>query len=49
MLIANEEYADIHFVYQFCDGNDNHLVQEYRRRYPNRRQPTRRVFEVETS
>ena len=32
------------YVYGFCDGNSVHAVAEYRRRFLNRRIPTRRVF-----
>lgn len=42
---TNQEYAQMHFVYGFCDGNALQAVQEYRRRFPNRRLPHRRVFE----
>jgi len=38
------EYADMVYVYGFCDGNSVHAVAEYQRRFPNRRIPTRRVF-----
>lgn len=41
---SNEEYADIHFIYGFCNGNARAAVTEYRRRFPNRRIPDRRVF-----
>ena len=34
----------MHFVYGFCDGNANAAVEEYRRRYPERRIPSRGVF-----
>ena len=34
----------MHFVYVFCDGNANAAVEEYRRRYPERRIPSRGVF-----
>lgn len=43
-LFSNGEYADIHFIYGFCDGNAQQAVQEYRRRYPNRRRPNIQVF-----
>ena len=39
-----EEYADIIYVYGFCDGNSVLAVAEYQRRFPNRRIPNRRVF-----
>jgi len=39
-----EEYADLIYVYGFCDGNSVHAVAEYQQRFPNRRIPTRRVF-----
>jgi len=38
------EYADMIFVYGFCEGNSVHAVAEHQRRFPNRRIPTRRVF-----
>ena len=38
-----EEYADMHFVYGFCNGNTTAAVEEYRLRY-RRRIPDRRVF-----
>ena len=38
------EYADVIYVYGFCDGNSVHAVAKYQRRIPNRRIPTRRVF-----
>lgn len=44
MEFSNEEYSDIIFVYGFCDGNALAACREYQRRFPNRRQPSRRVF-----
>lgn len=41
---TNEEYADMHFVYGFCDGNSRRAEEEYRLRYPHRRAPNRAVF-----
>lgn len=41
---TNAEYADIHFVYGFCNGSAEAAVQEYRRRFPNRRLPSAQVF-----
>jgi len=38
------EYCDMHFVYEFCDGNARAAVQEYERRFPDRRIPSRSVF-----
>ena len=38
------EYADMIYVYGFCDGNSVHAVAEYQRRFPNRKIPNRRVF-----
>ena len=38
------EYADMIYVYGFCDGNSVQAVAEYQQRFPNRRIPTRRVF-----
>jgi len=34
----------MHFVYGFCDGNARAAVQEYQRRFPDRRIPSRSVF-----
>ena len=34
----------MHFVYGFCNGNSRAAVEEYRRRFPDRRIPSRRVF-----
>ncbi|EZA57258.1 hypothetical protein X777_02509 [Ooceraea biroi] len=41
---SNVEYADMVFVYGFCDGNARGAVREYARRFPNRRVPDRRVI-----
>lgn len=41
---SNREIADIHFVYGFVNGNSRAAVREYRRRYPERRHPSRNVF-----
>ena len=30
------EYADMIYVYGFCDGNSVHAVAEYQKRFPNR-------------
>jgi len=38
------EYADMIYVYGFCDGNSVQAVAEYQQRFPNRRIPTQRVF-----
>ena len=38
------EYADMLFVYGFCNGNSGEAAREYARRYPNRRQPEKRIF-----
>jgi hypothetical protein len=45
-MYTNAEYADIHFVYGFCDGNAAGVAREYQLRYPDRRHPKRRVFEA---
>ena len=36
-----EEYADMIYVYAFCDGNSVLVVAEYQQRFPNRRIPNR--------
>ena len=38
------EYCDVHFVCGFCDGNERTAVDEYRRRFPDRKIPSRGVF-----
>ena len=38
------EYADMIYVYGFCDGNSVHAVAEYQQCFPNHRIPTQRVF-----
>ena len=43
-VFSHVEYCDMHFVYGFCDGNALAAVEEYRRRFPDRRIPPRRVF-----
>jgi hypothetical protein len=43
-MFSNAEYADIHFVYGFCNGNAEAAVREYRHRFPGRRVPYRGVF-----
>jgi hypothetical protein len=34
----------MHFVYGFCNGNARSAVEEYQRRFPDRRIPSRGVF-----
>src|SRR5215469_14775470 len=36
--------CDMHFVYGFCNGNARAAVEEYQRRFPDRRIPSRGVF-----
>ena len=38
------EYCDMNFVYGFCNGNERAAVEEYQRRFPDRRFPSRGVF-----
>jgi len=38
------EFADMIYVYGFCDDNSVQAVAEYQQRFPNRTIPTRRVF-----
>ncbi|EZA58643.1 hypothetical protein X777_14812 [Ooceraea biroi] len=38
---SNVEYADMVFVYGFCDGNAREAVREYARRFPTRAVRTR--------
>jgi hypothetical protein len=39
-----EKYADMIYVYDFCDSNSVHAVAEYQQRFPNSRILNRRVF-----
>ena len=43
-VFSHVEYCDMHFVYGFCDGNARAAVDEYQRRFPDRRIPSRSVF-----
>jgi len=43
-ILTNDEYADMMYVYGFCDGSATASFEEYRRRVPMRRIPDRRVF-----
>jgi hypothetical protein len=40
----NEEYAEMHFVNGFCDGNSHAALREYQHRYQDRRLPYGRVL-----
>lgn len=44
MAFSNREYAEMHFVYGFCDGNALAAQREYRNRYPERITPSTQVF-----
>jgi transposase len=41
---SNEEYADMIFMYGFCNGNSRAAKREYQRRFPNRRVPHFQTF-----
>ena len=43
-LFSHVEYCDTHFVYGFCDGNARAAVEEYQRRFLDRKIPSRSVF-----
>ena len=43
-VFSHVEYCDVHFVYGFCNGNAVAAVEKYRRLFPDRRIPSRRVF-----
>jgi len=36
---SNKEYADMHFVYRFCNGNTSAAVEEYQQHFPWQRIP----------
>ena len=44
LVFSHVEYCDMHFVYGFCDGNARAAVEEYQRRFSDRRIPSRGVF-----
>ena len=43
-VFSHVEYCDMHFVYGFCDGSARAAVEEYQRRFTDRRIPSRSVF-----
>jgi len=43
-VFSHMEYGDMHFVYGFCNGSARAAVDEYQRRFPDRRIPSRGVF-----
>jgi hypothetical protein len=43
-VFSHVEYWDMHFVYGICDGNAHAAVEEYQRRFPDQRIPSRGVF-----
>jgi len=43
-VFSHVEYCDMHFVYGICDGNASAAVDEYQRRFSDRRIPSRGVF-----
>ena len=43
-VFSHVEYCDMHFVYGFCNNNAHAAVEEYQRRFPDRRIPSRGVF-----
>ena len=43
-IFTNAEYAEMMYVYGFCDGSATAAVEEYRRRFPMPQIPNRRVF-----
>jgi hypothetical protein len=43
-ILTKVKYADMLYVYGFCDGSATAAVEEYRRRFPMRRIPDCRAF-----
>jgi len=39
-MFSHVEYCDMHFVYRFCNWNALAAVEDYRRRFPDRRIPS---------
>lgn len=46
---THQEYADMHFIYGFCNGNARAVAREYQRRFPNRRTSDYRMLIVNTA
>lgn len=44
-MFSNAEYTDMHYYYGMARGNANEAVRLYVNAFPNRRRPSRRVFE----
>jgi hypothetical protein len=43
-IATDAGYADILYVYSFCDGNENAAAEEYHQQFPMHRILDRRVF-----
>jgi len=43
-VFSHVEYCDMLCMYGFCNGNACAAVEEYQRRFPDRRIPSRSVF-----
>ena len=43
-LFSHDENCYMHYVYGYCDGKASAAVNEYRRRYPERRITSKGVF-----
>ena len=43
-VFSHVECCDMHFVYGICDDNARAAVEEYQRRFPDRRISSRSVF-----
>jgi hypothetical protein len=43
-ILTNAEYADMLYVYGFCDGSAIAATEEYRRLFPKSRIPDLRMF-----
>ena len=43
-MFSHVEYCEMHFVCGFCNGNAHAAVEEYQRRFPDQRIPSRGVF-----
>jgi len=43
-LFSHVQYCDMNFVYGFCNSNAHAAVEDYQRRFPDRRIPSRGVY-----
>lgn len=45
-LSPNVEFADIHYIYGYCDRNAEAVAKEYKRQFPSWRCPDTQSFSL---